>query len=194
MVIYVVCYDLSASLATRILVLDIGKEMTEYVHSSPLLFYISNLFVNSSCRLRDKLALMQHVEVCCKLVGRQDENTMYLFPRLGCYSGFFVFLISLFLFFFSSFSLLFLFFFWFILLPIPILVLINFLTNIADNFGFKTSQTHKKFHFAGLRVTAPSNRVFTSGSFSPLLVVIFAALNVSMSYIFFFYIYIYIFE
>ena len=97
-----------------------------------------------------------------------------------------VFLFSSFLF-FSSFSLLFLFFFWFILLPIPILVLINFVTNIADNFGFKTSQTHKKFHFAGLRVTAPSNRVFTSGSFSPLLVVIFAALNVSMSYIFFFF-------
>ena len=83
---------------------------------------------------------------------------------------FFVFLISLFLFLF----------FWFISLPIPFLVLINFLTNIADNFGFKTSQTHKKFHFAGLRVTAPSKRVFTSGFFCPLLVVIFAALNVSI--------------
>ena len=108
MVIYVVCYDLSASLATRILVLDIGKETTGYVHSSPLLFYLSNLFVNLSCRLRDKLALMQPVGVCFKLVGRQDEDTMYLFPSLGATQVFcflhFSFSFLFFLVYFTSYS------------------------------------------------------------------------------------------
>ena len=99
MVIYVVCYGLSASLATRILVLDIGKETTGYVHSSPLLFYLSNLFVNLSCRLRDKLALMQPVGVCFKLVGRQDEDTMYLSPISGVRANL-LFHLILFLFFF----------------------------------------------------------------------------------------------
>ena len=42
------------------------------------------------------------------------------------------------------------FFFWFISLPISIFLLLNFLTNIADSFGFKISKTHKKFHFARL--------------------------------------------
>ena len=62
-----------------------------------------NLFVNLSCRLRDKLALMQHVGVCFKLVGHQDEDAMYWFPILGCYFP------GLLLFFFLFFRFLFLF-------------------------------------------------------------------------------------
>ena len=53
----------------------------------------------------------------------------------------------LFLFLFSSFSF---FFCWFISLPISIFLLLNFLTNIADSFGFKISKTHKKFHIGRL--------------------------------------------
>ena len=73
-------------------VLNIGKETIGYPYSSLI---ISPIFVFSydafdpSVRLRDKLALLQHVKVCFKLVGLQDENPMYLFPSLGTFSGLF---------------------------------------------------------------------------------------------------------
>ena len=127
--------------------------------------------------MRDKLTLMQHVGVCFKLVGRQDENAVYLFPSLSSFSGL-LFLPPCISFSFSCsvFVVFFFFFFFFFFHPFC-----STSTNEyhAEKIKFSISQPHK-FRYSGLRINASSNQVFTSGFFCRLVVTIFAALNVSI--------------
>ena len=148
------------------------------MHITPILPFALNVYpdillINIHCSLRDKLTLMQHVGVCFKLVGRQDENAVYLFPSLSSFSGL-LFLPPCISFSFSC--SVFVVFFFFFFHPFC-----STSTNEyhAEKIKFSISQPHK-FRYSGLRINASSNQVFTSGFFCRLVVTIFAALNVSI--------------
>ena len=130
---------------------------------------------------------MQNIGVCFKLVGRQDENAVYLFPSLSSFSGLFSlfflppcvsfsFSCSVFVRLRPSSSVFFFFFFFFFFYPFCYTSTNGY---HAEKIEFSISQPHK-FRYSGLRINASSNQVFTSGFFCRLVVTIFAALNVSI--------------